>query len=38
MQNWYFNVGKGSYLEKGYGDGETDDLTFGFGGRTSGTF
>ncbi|CAD8140693.1 unnamed protein product [Paramecium octaurelia] len=33
MENWYFNVGTGSYRETGYDDGETELLTFGLGGR-----
>lgn len=33
MENWYFNVGQGAYRETGYGDGETDTVTFGLGGR-----
>lgn len=33
MENWFFNVGTGSYRENGYDDGESELLTFGFGGR-----
>lgn len=35
MENWYFNVGTGAYRETGYDDGESETLTFGFGGRAA---
>lgn len=34
MEAWYFNLGDGAYKESNYGLDESDDRTFGFGGRT----
>lgn len=31
IESWYFNVGSGSYKENGYGIGENEENTFGFG-------
>lgn len=30
LKYWYLNGGKGSYREKDYGEGESDELTFGY--------
>ncbi|CAD8058815.1 unnamed protein product [Paramecium sonneborni] len=31
IESWYFNVGQGSYKENGFGIGENEETTFGFG-------
>lgn len=30
LTNWYLNYGQGAFKVNNYGEGETDDMTFGY--------